>query len=129
MTEAMETVAGPGTVIRGTWGTGCTDMGDVSAIMPAIHPHCNGSIGTGHGKDYYIADKKLGCLYPAQCLVLTAAKLLSDDAQLAKKVIAEGKPYFASKEDYLKAIDALTMDKDAVIYNEDGTVTLDFCNR
>lgn len=129
MTEAMEAVAGPGTVVRGRWGTGCTDMGDVSAIMPAIHPHCNGSIGTGHGKDYYIADKKLGCLYPAQCLVLTAAKLLSDDAQLAKKVIAEGKPYFASKEDYLKAIDALTMDKDAVIYNEDGTVTLDFCNR
>lgn len=129
MTEAMETVAGPGSVVRGPWGTGSTDMGDVSAIMPAIHPHAGGSIGTGHGKDYYVADKKLGCLYPAQCLVLTAAKLLSDDAKLAKKVIAEAKPYFKSKEEYLAAIDSLTMDKDAVIYNEDGTVTLDFTKR
>lgn len=129
MTEAMETIAGPGCVVRGPWGTGCTDMGDVSAIMPAIHPHASGSIGTGHGKDYYVADKKLGCLYPAQCLVLTAAKLLNNDAKLAKKVIAKAKPYFKSKEEYLAAIDSLTMDKDAVIYNEDGTVTLDFCKR
>ncbi|MCD8221515.1 MAG: amidohydrolase [Clostridiales bacterium] len=127
MTDAMEAVAGPDTVTGGPWGTGSTDMGDVSAIMPAIHPHASGSIGTGHGKDYYVADKKLGCLYPAECLVLTAARLLSDDAALAKKVIAEAKPYFKSKEEYLAAIDRLTMDKDAVIYNEDGTITLDFC--
>ena len=118
----------PGTVIDdGTWSTGSTDMGDVSAIMPAIHPHCSGSIGIGHGKDYYVADKKLGCLYPAQCLVLTAAMLLSDDAGKAKQVIAESKPYFKSKEEYLAAIDKLTMDKDAVIYNDDDTITLDYC--
>ena len=128
MTEAMETISGPGTVIDdGTWSTGSTDMGDVSAIMPAIHPHCSGSIGIGHGKDYYVADKKLGCLYPAQCLVLTAAMLLSDDAAKAKQVIAESKPYFKSKEEYLAAIDKLTMDKDAVIYNDDDTITLDYC--
>lgn len=126
MTEAMETISGPGSVSEGTWGTGSTDMGDVSAIMPAIHPHCSGSIGIGHGKDYYVDDKRLGCLLPAQCLVLTANLLLSDDAARAKKVIAEAKPYFKSKEEYLAAIDRLTMDKDAVIYNEDGTVTLDF---
>ena len=128
MTEAMETISGPGTVIDdGTWSTGSTDMGDVSAIMPAIHPHCSGSIGIGHGKDYYVADKKLGCLYPAQCLVLTAAMLLSDGAAKAKQVIAESKPYFKSKEEYLAAIDKLTMDKDAVIYNDDDTITLDYC--
>lgn len=128
MTEAMETISGPGSVSSGPWGTGSTDMGDVSAIMPAIHPHCGGSIGIGHGKDYYVADKRLGCLIPAQCLVLTANLLLSDDAARAKKVIAKAKPYFKSKEDYLAAIDRLTMNKEAVIYNEDGTVTLDFAN-
>ena len=126
MKEAMETVAGPDSVVEGGWGTGSTDMGDVSAIMPVLHPHANGSIGTGHGKDYYVQDKKLGCLYPAECLVLTAAKLLADDAALGKKVIAEAKPYFKSKEEYLAAIDAITMDKDAVVYNEDGTITLNF---
>lgn len=129
LTEAMESVTGPGTVTRGSWGTGCTDMGDVSAIMPAIHPHASGSIGTGHGKDYYVADKKAGCLYPAQCLTVAASMFLENDAARAKKVLAEAKPYFKSKDEYLAAIDNLTMDKDAVIYNEDGTVTLDFCQR
>ena len=104
-------------------------MGDVSAIMPAIHPHASGSIGTGHGKDYYVADKKAGCLYPAQCLTVAASMFLENDAARAKKVLAEAKPYFKSKEEYLAAIHNLTMDKDAVIYNEDGTVTLDFCQR
>lgn len=46
MKEAMETVAGPDSVVEGGWGTGSTDMGDVSAIMPVLHPHANGSIGT-----------------------------------------------------------------------------------
>lgn len=128
VTEAMEAVAGPDTVIdNGSWGTGSTDMGDVSAIMPAIHPHASGAIGTGHGCDYYIADKKLACLMPAQCLAVTTDLLLCDDAAAAKKVIAEAHPQFSSKEEYLAAIDKLAMDHDAVIYNEDGTITLDYC--
>lgn len=125
--EAMEKVSGPGSaVINDNWGTGSTDMGDVSAIMPAVHPHASGAIGTGHGNDYYIHDKKLACLYPAQCLTVMADMLLTNDAALAKKVIAEGKPRFASKEEFMAAVDKLSMDKDAVAYNEDGTITLSF---
>lgn len=128
MTEAMEAISGPGSVVTDEdWSTGTTDMGDVSSIMPTVQPHASGSIGTGHGNNYYVADKKLGCLYPAECLVLTVAKLLSDDAALAKKVISESEPYFKSKEEYLAAIDRLTMEKKAVTYNENGTVTLDYC--
>lgn len=126
MTEAMEIVSGPGSVSTRSWATGSTDMGDVSAIMPAIHPMGGGSVGIGHGNDYYIADKKRGCLIPAQCLVITAHMLLCDDAAKAKKVLAESKPYFNSKKEYLAAIDKLNMCKDAVVYDEDGTVTLNF---
>lgn len=126
--KAMEAVAGPDSVTDdGSWGTGCTDMGDVSSIMPAVHPHAGGSVGTGHGCDYYIEDKELACLRPAQCLVVAADMLLSDGGKLAQKVIAEAKPYFKSKEEYLAAIDKLYMHKEAVVYNEDGTVTLDYC--
>ena len=53
-------------------------------------------------------------------------RLLSNDAALAKKVLAENKPRFASKEDYLKAIESLNMTKNAVVKKEDGTVVLDF---
>lgn len=125
---AMEEVSGPGSVeINDRWGTGCTDMGDVSAIMPAVHPHSGGAVGKGHGMDYYIADKKLACLLPAQCLVVAADKLLTDHAAAAKKILAESKPHFATKAEYLAAIDRFNMNKEAVTYNENGTVTLDYC--
>ena len=68
----------------------------------------------------------MGCVRPAQCLAVAADMLLSGGGELAKKVIAEAKPCFKSKEEYLAAIDRLEMSQEAVIYNEDGTVTLDY---
>ena len=35
----------------------------------------------------------------AKCLLIMADRLLSNDAALAKKVLAESKPRFASKEE------------------------------
>lgn len=125
--EAMEAVGGPGSVVvTDHWDTGSTDMGDVSAIMPAVHPYGAGAIGTGHGMDYYIADPDRACIAPAKCLLIMADRLLSDDAALAKKVLAEGHPLFSSKEEYLKAIESLNMTKEAVVKKEDGTIVLDF---
>lgn len=125
--EAMEAVGGPGCVEETDhWDTGSTDMGDVSSIMPAVHPYGAGAIGTGHGMDYYIDDPERACVAPAKCLLIMADRLLSNDAALAKKVLAESKPRFASKEDYLKAIESLNMTKNAVVKKEDGTVVLDF---
>ncbi len=125
--EAMEAVGGPGCVVETDhWDTGSTDMGDVSSIMPAVHPYGAGAIGTGHGMDYYIADPERACIAPAKCLLLMADRLLSDNAALAKKVLAESKPRFASKEEYIKALEDLNMTKEAVVRKEDGTVVLDF---
>jgi len=53
-------------------------------------------------------------------------ELLKDDAKEAKRVIANAKPTYKSREEYFAAIDEFFKDKEAVIYNEDGTVTLDF---
>ena len=125
--EAMEAIGGPGCVEETDhWDTGSTDMGDVSSIMPAVHPYGAGAVGTGHGMDYYIDDPERACVAPAKCLLIMADRLLSNDAALAKKVLAENKPRFASKEDYLKAIESLNMTKNAVVKKEDGTVVLDF---
>ena len=127
--EAMEAVGGPDcVVVTDHWDTGSTDMGDVSAIMPAVHPYGAGAIGVAHGKDYYITDPDRACIAPAKCLLIMADRLLSNDAALAKKVIAESHPRFSSKEEYLEAIAGLTMTKQAVKYNEDGTVVLDTVN-
>lgn len=128
ITEAMRKVAGPDSVlVDDYWGTGSTDMGDISAIMPAVHPHASGIIGTGHGSDYFINDKKRACLQPAQCMVVMTDMLLRDSAALAQKVIKESKPIYKSKEEYLEAIESLTLEKEsAVVYQPDGKVLLDF---
>ena len=125
MADAMRQVAGPESVIfADTWSKGSTDMGDVSAIMPAVHPHCSGARGKSHGADYFVGDLRLAVLLPAQCLAVTAGLLLENEAAAARRVVAEAHPLFPSKEAYLAAIDRFDMTRDAVSYLDDGTVTI-----
>ncbi len=126
--RAMAAIAGEDKVWEGTWGTGCTDMGDLSAVMPAIHPYAGGAAGTGNGADYRIEDPTAACVNSAKCQLLMTRLLLENDAAEAKRVVAEAKPRYASKADYFAMMDALTLDREAVRVNEDGTVTLDFAN-
>ena len=125
--ETMEEIAGPGSVLyTDHWDTGSTDMGDVSCIMPAVHPYGAGSSGMLHGADFQVTDPERACVAPAECLFIMAHRLLCEEGALAKKVIAESHPLFASKEEYLKMVDRLDMTKDAVQYQADGTVILDY---
>ena len=43
-------------------GTGCTDMGDLSCIMPAVHPYSGGTRGHSHGSDYEVYDPYVACV-------------------------------------------------------------------
>jgi amidohydrolase len=55
--EAMEHVLGSERVeVNRGISTGSTDMGDLSAIMPAIHPYMPGAAGMAHGSNYYITN-------------------------------------------------------------------------
>ena len=108
------------------WGPACSDMGDISAVMPAIHPFIAGVAGTGHGADYTVSDPYLACVTSAKVQAGVVKYLLAGDAAYAKKVVAEKKVAYASKEEFFKVKDALSFDKDGVDYNEDGTVTLNF---
>lgn len=120
--EAMD----PGKIGSGGWMTGCTDMGDISQVMPALHPYCAGAAGTGHGNDYHIEDPETAVVGSCKFQLVLAEALLTNGAAGAKDVIANSKPTFASKEEYFKTANSLFLDKKAVTYNEDGTVTLDF---
>jgi metal-dependent amidase/aminoacylase/carboxypeptidase family protein len=51
--------------------TGSTDMGDVSQLMPVIHPYVVAASDTGHGCDYLIQDYALGVLTAAKAMVMT----------------------------------------------------------
>lgn len=110
-------------IYEGT-STGSTDMGDLSCVMPVIHPYCAGATGTDHGKDYKVVDVDSACIKNAKWQLAMAYILLSNNAEIAKKVIAESKPLFSSKEEYLSYIDAINSKGDRITYNEDGTATL-----
>lgn len=108
------------------WGTGCSDLGDVSMVLPAVHPHVGGVRGTGHGNDYIIDDPDTACVDLSKVHMLMLHLLLKDDARRAWQIKENFVPTFATMQDYFACIDGLDMDKDAVIYNENGTVTLDY---
>ncbi|MDF2685638.1 MAG: amidohydrolase [Clostridia bacterium] len=108
------------------WDTGCTDMGDISAVIPAIHPYVSGASGTGHGMDYYISDPESACVTSAKFQLVLLFMLLSNDAYEAKKIIENKNLRFSSKEEYFKEIDEFYTDKNAVVYKDDGTILLNF---
>ena len=110
------------------WGTGCTDMGDISCVMPTVQPYCSGACGMGHGSDYGINDPETALVVSAQYQVLMAEALLSNNAEMAQKVIKEAKLVYPDKKDYFAAVDKIFLDKKAVTQNKDGTITLDFQN-
>ena len=80
--------------------TGSTDMGDISHIMPAVHPSISGASGISHGNDFLISDKEMAYLAPAKALALLAVDLLYGNAAKAIEIIAQHKPIM-SKAEYL----------------------------
>ncbi|MAG37246.1 MAG: amidohydrolase [Dehalococcoidia bacterium] len=85
----------------GTRG-GSTDMGDITHIMPAIHPYAGGATGTGHGNDYHIKDYETAVLLPAKVMAMAVIDLLAEDAQGARALLGEHKPRMSRKE-YLES--------------------------
>lgn len=110
------------------WLASSTDMGDISTLFPSIHMYTNGAVGASHGKDYYIVDHYNACVNGVKAEVGLIYALLSNKAEKAKKVIANFKPLFASIDEYLAHKNSLALDKDTVIFNDDGTVTIDYKN-
>jgi amidohydrolase len=80
--------------------SGSTDMGDISHVMPTLHPYMGGASGSGHGADFAITDPKLAYVEPAKQLALMAVDMLWDDAKAAREIIAGFKPRM-TKEAYL----------------------------
>ena len=104
------------------FSSGSTDMGDLCCVMPVVHPYSGGAQGRSHGNNYEIVDPVAACVGSAKLQMGMLLLLLENDAQRAKKVIAEYKPLFASKEAYLQYMDELNKEGDRIVYNEDETV-------
>jgi hypothetical protein len=101
-----------------SFGSGSTDMGDLSCIMPVIHPYAGGASGTSHGNDYQIVDPVAACIGSAKLQLSMLSLLLRDDAERAKKIVEEFKPQFESARAYLDYIDSLNCTGDRIEYGE-----------
>lgn len=108
------------------WSTGCTDMGDLSAVMPVIQPYACGATGAGHGNDYYVADPERACVNASKYFLAMLRLLLKESAAGARRVMEKQVTLFPSQQAYFDAIDQLCMDRTAVVYQENGDVLLSF---
>lgn len=109
-------------VLSEHFSTGSTDMGDLSAFMPVIHPYCPGAVGTSHGKDYYIIDPEMACVDNAKWQIIMLTLLLEDGANRARKIIDEYEAPFASAADFLAYQDSIVSSGDRIEYTEGGAV-------
>ena len=79
---------------------GSTDAGDLSQLMPVLHPMMTGAQGAHHQTDWRIADLDLGYVAPAKTLALMAVDLLMNDARAARDVLSNHVPAM-TKDEYL----------------------------
>ncbi len=80
--------------------TGSTDMGDLSQVMPILHPYIGGARGTGHAADFEVVDPRLAYVGPAKALAAMAVDLLADGARGAREVVGKARPPM-TRESYL----------------------------
>ena len=77
---------------------GSTDMGDLSQLMPVIHPYTTAAHGAGHSIDYVVDDYVQAVVNPAKAMAMSVIDLLYDDAQAAKHVIDTSPPTMTSRQ-------------------------------
>lgn len=87
-------------IIDGGDFTGSFDFGDVSHIIPTLHPMFGGVKGALHTRGYSIVDEEYAYLAPAKSMALTVIDLLFDEAKTGKEILKNFKPVM-TKEEYL----------------------------
>ncbi len=103
---------------------GSTDMGDLCAIMPVVHPYARGCRGKDHGNDYEIYDPDSACVKNAKWQLAMLTLLLRRGGKRAREIIDSYKAPFASAKDFLAYQDSFVDAGDRITYHEDGTVTV-----
>ena len=71
---------------------GSTDMGDLSHILPSIHPYTAGAQGAGHSLEYLITDYQQAVVNPAKIMAMSVIDLLADNAAKGRQVVSSFRP-------------------------------------
>ena len=84
---------------------GSIDIGDVSHIIPTIHPFVGGTAGTLHAKDFRSVDYNKSVINPAKAMAMSIIDILYNNAELGKQIKQNFKPVF-TKQEYLAKLDS-----------------------
>lgn len=122
--DAYEAAFGEVLPVTHTTSSGSTDMGDLSQLMPVVHPFIKGQAGTSHGSDFQIVDPEMACIGSAKWQLAMLSLLLSDNAVRAMRILTDFTPHFAKKEDYLAYLDSCNVSGDRIEYRDDGSAVL-----
>lgn len=86
-------------VAVGEHSAGSTEMGDVSHLMPVVHPWVGCAKGVLHGANFVLDNEEVAYEKSPEVLAMTIIDLLWDDAAKAEVICANFKPVF-NKETY-----------------------------
>jgi len=97
----VEALIGKDNIASRPSGGGSTDMGDISYIMPALHPYVHSATGQNHGVDFVITDYPLAVVTAAKAMAALVVDTLCNGAQKGKEIIKKDKPKLTIPE-YVK---------------------------
>jgi amidohydrolase len=85
---------------RGAVFSGSFDIGDVSHLLPVLHPMVGGIEGDLHSLEFKLTDPETALRLPARVMAATAVDLLAEGAAAMKKISSTFTPAL-TKEEYL----------------------------
>lgn len=98
------------TVQKGDFNNACTDVGDLSHLLPIVNFTFKGFEGKLHGADFKITNPEKAYILPAKLLALTAYKLLRNGGEKAKEIKNSYTPFF-DKDSYIQYVKKITEKK------------------
>ena len=86
---------------------GSFDVGDLSHLIPVIHPFVTGTKGHLHTAEFCVTDYEAAVVLPAKLMAMCVIDLLADGAGEARRVKKEFQPRL-TKQQYLDLMQRLT---------------------
>lgn len=118
--QVMAELVGEENVVELPWGSGSTDMGDLSCVMPTLHAHVSGGSGRAHGDDFFITDPETCCVRSAAAQTMLAAALLENGAARGGEVLASSTPRYPNRQSYFAAVNQFLSDRNLIFYRDNG---------
>ena len=85
---------------------GSFDIGDLSHLLPVLHPFVGGVQGSIHTLEFSVMDYEAAVVFPAKLMAMCVIDLLSEGAEEARRVKVEFQPPL-TKEKYLELMEGL----------------------